>query len=72
MAIPVAVLTLPLQALVGVLIRQKLGRPVVFLQERPGRNAELYELVKFRTMTAATGTTGKLLPDTDRLTRFAR
>jgi lipopolysaccharide/colanic/teichoic acid biosynthesis glycosyltransferase len=49
-AIPAFVLSLPVQALVGVAIRLRLGSPVLFRQPRPGRNGEAFTLVKFRTM----------------------
>jgi lipopolysaccharide/colanic/teichoic acid biosynthesis glycosyltransferase len=60
----------PLLALVALLVRLKLGSPVFFVQERPGRGALPFRLVKFRTMTDARDTTGALLPDAYRLTSF--
>jgi lipopolysaccharide/colanic/teichoic acid biosynthesis glycosyltransferase len=53
-------------------VRRKLGRPVLFRQTRPGRDARPFEMVKFRSMTDARGSDGVLLPDSDRLTPFGR
>ncbi|MBQ7549655.1 MAG: sugar transferase [Clostridia bacterium] len=65
-------------ALVALLVRIKLGGPVIFRQERPGRidkktgRERLFTLYKFRTMTDARDENGELLPDSVRLTRFGR
>lgn len=67
-----AVLTLPLQIVLGVLVRQRLGSPILFRQTRPGLDAEPFEMVKFRSMTAEVDDQGNLLPDQDRLTKFGR
>ncbi|RKT59635.1 lipopolysaccharide/colanic/teichoic acid biosynthesis glycosyltransferase [Azonexus fungiphilus] len=53
-------------------IRQRLGNPVLFRQIRPGLHGQLFEMVKFRTMTDARGPSGELLPDAVRLTPFGR
>ena len=66
-----AVLALPL-LLLALLIRRKLGSPVLFRQVRPGLNGQPFEMVKFRTMTDARGADGALLPDSQRLTPFGR
>ena len=63
--------TLPIQAGVALLVRAKLGRPVLFRQIRPGRYGQPFTLVKFRTMNG-TPTGVEPLPDADRLTRFGR
>jgi len=63
---------LPLAVLVAVAVRLALGSPVLFTQERPGRNREPFRLYKFRTMTDRTDPSGALLPDSDRLTAFGR
>lgn len=63
---------LPLLAVLALLVRVKLGSPVFFSQERPGRGARPFHLVKFRTMTNARDASGALLPDADRLTSFGR
>jgi len=52
------------------LIAAKLGRPVLFKQERPGKDGKAFTLYKFRTMTDALDANGDLLPDADRLTPF--
>jgi sugar transferase EpsL len=62
----------PVIALVAALVALRLGRPVIFRHERPGRNATPFTLLKFRTMTDARGPDGALLPDEDRLTAFGR
>lgn len=61
-----------LYIIVAVLVRIKLGSPVLFKQERPGKNEEIFKLYKFRTMTDARDKNGKLLPDEVRLTKFGR
>ncbi len=54
----------------AILVRHKLGAPILFSQERPGLNGKIFKIHKFRTMTDARGKDGKLLPDEARLTRF--
>ena len=66
------VLLSPLIGVTALAIRLLLGTPVLFRQERPGLNGELFLMVKFRSMTDARGACGELLPDADRLTRFGR
>lgn len=61
----------PASAILAVIVRVKLGRPVLFTQRRPGLRAEPFTIYKFRTMTDARGTDGDL-PDSDRLTSFGR
>lgn len=61
-----------LYIIVAVLVRIKLGSPVLFKQERPGKNEEIFKLYKFRTMTDARDKNGNLLPDEVRLTKFGR
>lgn len=67
-----------LYAIVAILVRVKLGSPVLFTQERPGRidpktgQEKIFKLYKFRTMTDARDENGKLLPDDVRLTKFGR
>ena len=62
----------PLLLVVALLVRLKLGSPVLFIQERPGLRAKPFRMVKFRTMTDACGPDGELLPDDQRLTSFGR
>ena len=61
-----------LYGVVALLVRVKLGSPVIFCQERPGRNAKIFKLYKFRSMTDARDDRGELLPDEVRLTKFGR
>lgn len=61
-----------LYALVAILVRVKLGSPILFSQERPGKGERIFKLYKFRTMTDARDENGNLLPDDVRLTRFGR
>ena len=62
----------PLLALLAVLVRTRLGSPVIFRQPRPGKNGVIFTICKFRTMTDARGSDGELLSDADRLTPFGR
>lgn len=62
----------PVLLVVAVLVRIKLGSPVIFCQERPGKNEKIFKMYKFRTMTDAWDEDGKLLPDEVRLTKFGR
>lgn len=66
------VLLSPLLAVLAVLVRTKLGSPVLFTQERPGKNGKIFRLYKFRTMTDERDEHGELLPDDVRLTRFGQ
>jgi lipopolysaccharide/colanic/teichoic acid biosynthesis glycosyltransferase len=70
LAVPALVVLAPVGLAVGGLIRLKLGGPVLFRQQRPGRDGEVFELVKFRSMSNARGADGELLPDEERLTPF--
>ncbi|MFR6064435.1 MAG: sugar transferase [Eubacterium sp.] len=56
--------------IVSILVKTKLGSPVIFKQERPGLNNEIFTLYKFRTMTYERDKKGELLPDEVRLTKF--
>ncbi len=67
-----APLWLPLLALLAVLVRVKLGSPVLFRQKRPGQGGRIFNLVKFRSMTDERDNAGELLPDATRLTPFGR
>ncbi len=62
----------PLLLVVAILVRLKLGSPVLFIQERPGHRAKPFRMVKFRTMTDERGSDGELLPDEQRLTSFGK
>jgi lipopolysaccharide/colanic/teichoic acid biosynthesis glycosyltransferase len=61
-----------LYAIVAVLVRIKLGSPVLFTQERPGKDEKIFKLYKFRTMTDERDENGELLPDEVRLTKFGK
>ena len=62
----------PLLLITALLVRVKLGSPVVFKQARPGMNERIFYLYKFRSMTNEVGEDGRLLPDAQRLTKFGR
>jgi lipopolysaccharide/colanic/teichoic acid biosynthesis glycosyltransferase len=62
----------PLLLVVAILVRLKLGSPVLFIQERPGFLGRPFRMVKFRTMTDERGPDGELLPDEQRLTPFGK
>jgi sugar transferase EpsL len=66
------VVALPVIALVAVAVCLVMGRPVFFVQARPGFNGRIFRLIKFRTMTDARNSQGQLLPDNGRLDGFAR
>ena len=59
-----------LYAIVAILVRIKLGSPVLFKQARPGKDEKIFNMYKFRTMTDARDANGELLPDEVRLTSF--
>ena len=59
-------------AVIAILVRIKLGSPVLFTQARPGKDEKIFKLYKFRSMTDAKDETGKLLPDEVRLTKFGK
>ena len=62
----------PLLLIVAILVRIKLGKPVIFKQQRPGKNEKIFTLYKFRTMTDKKDENGNLLPDEQRLTKFGK
>lgn len=62
----------PVMGITALLVRNKLGSPVIYTQERPGLNEKIFKLYKFRTMTNKTDSNGELLPDEDRLTDFGK
>lgn len=66
------VLLSPVIVTSAVLIKKKLGSPVLFKQTRPGKDGEPFEIYKFRTMTDERDTQGELLPDAERLTDFGK
>lgn len=62
----------PIFIILAILVRIKLGSPVLFTQDRPGKDEKIFKLYKFRTMTNQRDEKGNLLPDDVRLTRFGR
>jgi len=62
----------PLLIISAILVRIKLGSPVIFKQQRPGLNEKIFTIYKFRTMTDKKDSDGNLLPDGERLTDFGR
>ena len=66
-----AILTLlPVIIVVALLIRLKLGSPILFTQDRPGLNGKIFKMMKFRTMLDGKDKEGNLLPDEQRMTKF--
>lgn len=62
----------PLMLIIGLLVRIKLGKPIIFKQKRPGKDEKTFTLYKFRTMTDEKDQNGNLLPDAERLTKFGK
>ncbi len=62
----------PILLIVAILVKTKLGSPVIFKQERPGLNERIFKMYKFRSMTDAKDENGELLPDEERLTSFGK
>lgn len=66
------ILLSPVLLIVALLIKLKLGSPVIFKQQRPGKNEEIFNMYKFRSMTDEKDAIGNLLPDEKRLTDFGK
>lgn len=66
------ILLSPILFIVAILVRTKIGSPIIFAQERPGLNEKVFKMYKFRTMTDARDNSGELLPDSVRLTKFGK
>ena len=62
----------PVLLIVAVLVRAKLGSPVIFCQERPGKDEKIFKMYKFRSMSDARDENGELLSDEARLTKWPR
>lgn len=60
----------PILVITAILVRTKLGSPILFTQNRPGKDEKIFKLYKFRTMTDERDENGELLPDAQRLTKF--
>ncbi len=71
-ALAAVIVLSPIMLITAVLVRIKLGSPVIFRQERPGLNGKIFRLYKFRTMTDKKDENGNLLPDEVRLTGFGK
>lgn len=63
---------MPIYIIIAILVKTKLGSPVLFKQERPGKNEKIFKMYKFRTMTDEKDLKGNLLPDDVRLTSFGK
>ncbi len=72
LAVPLLLVASPLLLAIAALLRLRLGRPVLFRQQRPGLHGRPFTLLKFRTMTEARDASGALLPDAERLPAFGR
>lgn len=66
------IILFPVYIIVAILVKIKLGSPVLFTQDRPGSNEKIFKMYKFRTMTSETDNEGHLLPDEVRLTSFGK
>ncbi len=71
-AVPFVIILSPFLVLIGILVRFKIGSPVLFRQIRPGLDGKPFTIYKFRTMTDERDGDGNLLPDSERLTRLGR
>lgn len=71
-AILAIIILLPVMLLLAVVVRLKLGAPVLFCQMRPGQNCQIFKLIKFRSMINAKDSKGVLMPDDQRLSTFGK
>lgn len=71
-ALLAAIILSPVLLITAILVRAKLGRPVLFTQDRPGKDEKIFKLYKFRTMTDERNEKGELLPDDQRLPVFGK
>lgn len=72
LALAAVIVLSPIMLIVAILVRTKLGSPVLFKQQRPGKNEKIFNMYKFRTMTDQKDENGNLLPDEVRLTEFGK
>lgn len=70
LSVSMIILLLPVIIATGILVKINLGSPVIFTQERPGKDEKIFKMYKFRSMKNSTNREGKLLSDEQRLTRF--
>lgn len=66
------IILLPVAVVIAIVIRIRLGSPILFTQDRPGKDGRIFKMVKFRSMTDARNSGGQLLPDAERLPPFGR
>jgi len=71
-SLALVILISPLLIILSIMVKIKIGSPVLFKQKRPGLNEKLFEMYKFRTMTGKRDEKGNLLPDKDRITTFGK
>lgn len=71
-ALLASILLSPIFIVIVILVKIKLGSPVIFSQDRPGLNGKIFKMYKFRSMTNETDEMGRLLPDEQRLTSFGK
>lgn len=62
----------PIYLIIAIMVKIKLGSPIIFCQERPGKDEKIFKMYKFRSMTSETDKDGNLLPDEVRLTSFGK
>ena len=72
LAVTALIILSPILIIVAILVRTKLGSPIIFKQARPGLKEKIFTMYKFRTMTDERDENGELLPDSVRLTKFGR
>ncbi len=72
LALAALIVLSPIFLIVAILVKMKLGSPVIFKQKRPGKDEKIFCMYKFRTMTEERNANGELLPDEARLPRFGR
>ncbi len=72
LSISALIILSPVLLTAAFLVKIKLGSPVIFKQERPGKDQKIFKLYKFRTMTNQCDCSGKLLPDSIRITEFGK
>lgn len=72
LTIPAVIVLAPVMLLIAILVRVRLGGPVLFRQQRPGLSGMPFEIIKFRTMTDACDADGNLLPDAQRMHPFGQ
>ena len=71
-SVPLCIVLSPIMGIIALLVAVKLGRPVLFTQNRPGYKEKIFKMYKFRSMTDERDSKGELLPDEVRLTSFGK